>query len=128
MFGTDIYTLITSDASLNADTDGINFQNLPDNYLETGVTGNWIVYDYNITENGDCISENDVYRRYGIYVQVISSDTATRESLSEDVMDLLNGKSQGDIADIGFTNSDTLIDEEKEIYAILLTFTAIYFP
>lgn len=123
-YGTDIKALFDADSSLNAAVQDVNYEHLPDNF---DLTKDWVVYSFRVSGQSDCIdNKKNVFQNYELVVRVISDSTFKRESLSDYIVDLLNGNSYGGIKDIFFTSSSPTMDQEKAIYANSLTFDSVY--
>lgn len=122
-FATDVNTLM-QDASLVAYCDGgVYYENLPDNF---DLTENWLAYSFRKTEQVNCLDSKNVYTQYTLTCKIVAFDTKTLEDISDYLVDYLNGKTQGDIADIWFTGDNHTIDLEKQIYMNSCDFDSFY--
>jgi hypothetical protein len=123
-FSTDLNYLMTNDPSTSAYcTGGIHYENLPDNFQ---ITKDWIVYSFNKSSEAFCMGSKGAYMEYTIYVKVVAGDTLNLETISDRLVDYLNGNEYGEIGDLLFQSDNHTSDLEKGIYMNTLTFTAFY--
>ena len=124
-FQNDLYTLMTSDSSLNTAMQGrIYFENIEENY---DLNNDYIVYSFRKTSQQDCLNSRNLFTNYSIYVRILSKSTITINSLSDYIQNFLNGQSYGNIQDVWFLNDNHTMDLQMGQYSILLEFGAIYF-
>ena len=123
-FASDLYTIMNGDASLNASFDGgIYYENLPDNF---DLDKKWLMYYFNKEEQFDTFGCKNVYTQYGVTAVIINQNTEDVNTLSDQLVDYINSKSQGGIQDIYFTSDGHAFDREKNVYMNTLQFEAIY--
>jgi len=123
-YGRDLYNLMTSDTSLNVYFDGgIYFENLPDNF---DLTKSWMVYSFRKSSQNNCLNAKNAYTTYQIEAKVVSPDTDTSETISDRLIEYLNGNYEGGIVDIWFTADTHTLDLEKGVYMNSLTFESFY--
>jgi len=122
-FATDLYALMLGDSSINAFITGaINYENLPDNF---DLSKKWIVYHYRKSSQTDCLTIKNAYTTYELTVIPITQNTLDLVTITDDLIDYLNGKEQGSIVDVTFTGDGHSFDQEKNIYMNTLTFDVI---
>jgi len=123
-FATDIYAVMTGDSSLNSTINGgINYENLPDNF---DLSKKWILYFFRISSQVNCLSTKNAYKLYALDVLLIEQNTEDLLSLTDYVINYLNGTEEGGIIDITFLNDAHSFDQEKNIYMNQLSFEVAY--
>ena len=121
-FQSDIYSIITTDPSLNAAVEGIKFENLSENY---DITKDWVVYSFKKASQVDCLQDT-AYSLYSIYIRIFSPDTIKLNALGDYIQNLIDDNSSGRIQDIEFISDEHNVDIDKKQYSIALEFSAIY--
>ena len=123
-FGTNLTTIMQNDASLSGYlTGGIYFENLPDSY---DLSKNWLVYSFRKSSQNDCLSQKNVYQTYDITAKIVATDTVMLETISDYLVDYLNGKTEGNIQDTWFVSDNHTIDLEKSVYMNSIDFQSFY--
>lgn len=123
-YGSDLYTLINADSSLNSWCDGgIYYENLPDNFDLTKI---WLAYSFNKAEQTNCLNGGSAFTTYNITIKIVSYDSDMLETISDYLVDYLNGSNQGNIMDVWFTGDNHTIDLEKGVYMNSLDFESFY--
>ena len=127
-FVTDIYSVMTSDTSLNELVDGgIHYENLIDNWLANTDDNVWIVYDFRKTLQTNCINTKNIFMTYGLSVIVIQRNTNTKiDTITSRLIDYLNNLTLGKIQDVYFMSDQSGFDQQKNIYTNALEFECIY--
>jgi len=127
-FVTEIYDVMTDDASLNAYADGgIHYENLIDNWLANTDDDVWIVYDQRKSAQQNCINSKNIFMTYQFTVVVIQRDTNTEiDLITSRLIDYLNNHESGNIQDIYFTSDQGGFDQQKNIYTNALEFECVY--
>ena len=123
-FSTDLQYLMNNDASLNSYIDGgIHCENLPENFE---LVKNWIVYSFNKTGQQTCMSGGTAIMQYRLTVKIVATDTLELETMSDLLVQYLNGMTYGNIADILFVGDNHTLDLDKRIYMNTLDFDCLY--
>jgi len=127
-FATDINAVLIGDASINSYIDGgIHYENLIDNWLAETNDDIWIVYDFNKSEQTDCLNSKNVYMTYTLNIVVIQRSTNTYIDLITDrLVDYLNGYEAGNILDIAFVRDQTSFNQQQDIYTNTMEFRSYY--
>ena len=128
-FVTDIYTVMTGDSSLNGQvTDGIHYENLQSNWLpQLADDETVIVYDFNRSEQGDCMSSKNIYMKYDLMVVVIQKGSNDKiETITRRLITYLNNMTDGRIIDIGFVVDAHGFDQQQNIYTNTLSYSCTY--
>jgi len=122
-FATDLYTIMTGDASLNAEaTGGIFYENLEDNF---DLAKKWILYHFRKEQQIDCLGIKNAYTEYEETITVIATNTVDVLDISDQLVTYLNGAAYGEVVDITFTGDGHSFDQDKNIYMNTLTFNVI---
>jgi len=126
-FATDIKTVMNADPSLNSYINGgIHYENLKDNWIGEQSNSTWLVYEFNKSQV-DCLNAKNVYTNYTLKAVVIQRDTNDlMETVSNRLIEYLNGYSYNDIIDIGFTNDTHGFNQQQGVYTNTLEFNVIY--
>lgn len=123
-FSTDLYYLMSTDTSLNSYCEnGIHYKNLPENFE---LTKNWVVYSFNKISQLSCLESVILAINYNIFVDIISNSTEDLETISDYLVNYLNGKTYNKISYIIFIEDNHSLDLEKQLYKNSLIFEAIY--
>jgi hypothetical protein len=123
-YGSSLNTLMTGDASLNAlCTGGIFYENLPDNF---DMTDTWIVYSYRRSEQRNCLNTKNAFTTYSVTAKIVTYDSEIMETVSDTLVSVLNGASEGGIRDIWLVADNHAVDLEKGIYMNSLEFESFY--
>jgi hypothetical protein len=122
-FGTDIYATMIGDTSINAQVNGIYFENLPEN---CDLTKTYIVYSFKKEIGISTFVDQDLLSNYILYVNVITTDNDSLLSLSEYIQDYLTSIVNISIRFIDFVADSHSLDLEKNIYENRLEFNVIY--
>jgi len=127
-FTSEIYTIMTTDTSLNALVDGgIHYENLIDNWLGQTDADAWIVYEFRKQNQGDCISSKNIYMDYELSVVVIQRNTNTLiDEITNRCIDYLNNMEDGNVYDIAFKSDQGGFNQQQQIYTNTLSFDCVY--
>jgi len=128
-FASEIGTLLTSDSSLNEWCDGgIRNENLIDEWLSETDDNLWIVYGFNVEEQGNCLTNYNLYLNYSLNVVIIQRDHNDQlDIIAKRLRDYLNSYTGGNIVDIVFIREGVPgLDQQKNVYSLPLEFLCIY--
>jgi len=119
----EIYSVMVADTSLNGYIDGgIFYENLPDNF---DLKKKWILYYYRKAEQIDSMSCTNLFQNSELTTTVITQNTSDLTTISDRLVEYLNGKESGNIIDIRFSGDGHSFDREKNIYMNTLTFNLV---
>lgn len=123
-FGTELHTLLSSDASLNSYCDdGIYYELYPTN-IGTKKTG--MVYTFNKTGAVTCMSGGLGATNYSITITIKTPNALLLETINDYLVKLLHGYTSKGIQLIEFQNDDHFMSLEEETFSNVLNFNAIY--
>lgn len=122
-FSTEIRNLITSTTDISSHVDGIYYENLPDNYDKEKT---WIVYSFNINNTEKCLNGSSLFKTYNLYIKVVTQDTLKLETISDIIINYLDGNGTLHIVDVIFQGDDHTMNLEEGIYMNTLQFNVIY--
>jgi hypothetical protein len=123
-FQDDIYTVMTSDSSLNTLMNNRIFsENLERNY---DVTKDWLVYGFKRNQQVDCLNSKNAYTEYLLTIKVLSPDSIKQNQVGDYLQTYLNGKEYGGIQDIILLDDNHSPALETNQYSIVLEFRVLY--
>lgn len=131
-WSTDIYSVMTADASIVAATEGIYYEKLPDNSdlgnnVENGTEfKDFIMFTYNKSKITSTTSIREFNSDYTLSVMIISKSPARLATLSDQVITYLQNKTTSNIGEISFLNETKSKDLEIEIYENTIDFKVFY--
>lgn len=128
-FATDILTVLTSDPSLNEMVNGgIYCDHLIDNWIaEVEDNTIWIVYDFNKSNQTDCINIKNVYMSYTLNVVVIQKGSNSMiDTITDTLINNLNNYGSGNIIDIAFLSDGGGFNQQIGSYTNSLQFRSDY--
>lgn len=123
-FGTEIYSLVSEDASVAALV-GTNVygQKLDDNF---DISDAGILLTYNREEGIHALDGDNVLEIYTLYVTIIAVNTATVESIETAVRAALDDYSDSTIRDVVLEGETNTPELEKDNYLKTLRYRIIY--
>ena len=124
-----VVELLASDASLNNAIDGGIYQeNLIDQWLGETSYDKWIVWDFNKIEQQDALlNSKNVFTTYELNLVLIQrSHNDEIDTISDYIVNFLNGNELKNIKDIFFLSDEQGYDQERDIYTNTLVFNAFY--
>jgi len=122
-FASDIYTLMTSDSTLNAAVDGIYYQIVPDNPDLDEVN---IVYTFSLTDSIDILEKNNEIDIYSLSVSIVAQDTAELDTVSGHVRTLLDNYDSTAFRDIKLETTEQELEGEREQFVKTLNYKIMY--
>jgi len=122
-FASDIYTLMTSDSTLNAAVDGIYYQIVPDNPDLDEVN---IVYTFSLIDSIDILEKNNEIDIYSLSVSIVAQDTAELDTITGHVRTLLDNYDSTSFRDIKLETTEQEIEGEREQFVKTLNYKIMY--
>lgn len=125
-FQTGIYSVMVNDTSLNSIVNGgIYFDVLPNNF---DLKKSWIVYNFREDERIDTLSYKNIITFYTLYAKVISPNTATLLSISDELNRYLSSYTDNNFFDITFMNDNHQngIVDDTDIFENTIEYKIIY--
>ena len=129
-FQTDIRNVMISASNgalalLQGGADSVKYIHLPEDF---DYTKSWLVYDYSVVGNANCINSQPAYTTYQLIVVATTNDSLKTEELSDALVAYLDGLSYSNIADINFESDakSVALNKAQNIYQNALTFTVTY--
>jgi hypothetical protein len=122
-FATELYTLMTSNSSLNAGVTGIYFQNLPDNF---DLKLKYIVYSSSLVDSIDHLAKNNEIDIYTLKVNIIAPDSNTVDTIVGFVRSYMDNLTSGKFRDIKCEQVDNDLEGDREMYVAVIQYKIHY--
>ena len=127
-FITNFKTVIEADPSINAIvTGGIKYVHLPEDF---DIKKNWLAWDFRIATQEECMNSDIAFTTYALSITMTTTDSITLDTLSQLVLNYLQGYQDTHFFDISLNNDSkiTTLSKTANTYQDAFEFLVIYIP